>query len=76
MPTRGILISLSGGGLYRGGEVSRRVAVCRERLRRSRATQRMTARAAADAAVAAEPAAESHADSNTCVAKDETGREP
>ena len=48
MQNRRIPTTLSHGNDYPCGEVRRRVAGCRERLRRSRAVRRMAGRAAAE----------------------------
>ena len=46
MRTQRTQVNASTFGLYQGGEMRRRIADCRERLRRNRAARRITERAA------------------------------
>lgn len=72
MHTRKMAVNLSHEDVYQGEGMRRRVAVCRQRLRRNRTTQRMAEREAARAA----RAPESFADAGTRAAEDGQEREP
>ena len=60
-------------GCYHGDDVRRRVAGCRDRLRRNRASRRMTGRAAPSAAESLAEVVEVEAASDVCEARKEKG---